>query len=195
MPSRTDTRHRICVVRRTHTWSGTARVSRPVGICVSLCLFALVLHAPQAEAQESNVPKLVSQVPQRVLRARTRSQGCLTGTNHHDPCASVRIKGTLFTIAWDTHTKEITYLFTSDHRFITDSELGVGGGCRLVDEGGKAFDLAQYMNWLVTPRWADTAGSLSGDATWYAALRRDTTSSEYGRVVGFVQSRYLKIGP
>jgi hypothetical protein len=100
----------------------------------------------------------------------------------------------LFAIAWDTHTKEITYLFTSDHRFLTDSELGVGGHTRLVDEDGKAFDLAQYMNWLVTPQWADTVQSLSGDATWYAALRRDATSPEYGTIGGFVQSRYLKKG-
>jgi len=111
-------------------------------------LFALALCAPQAEAQEVKVPKLGAQVPPQVLRARTHSQQCLTDINHNDPCASVRIEGMLFTIAWDTHTKEITYLFTSDHRFLTDSELGVGGGARLVDEGGKTLDLAKYMNWL-----------------------------------------------
>ena len=100
----------------------------------------------------------------------------------------------LFTIAWDTDTKEIAYLFTSDHRFLTDSELGVGGHVRLVYEGGRPFDLAQYMNWLVTPQWADTFRSLSGDATWYAAIRRDATSSEFGTIAGFVQSQYLKKG-
>lgn len=99
----------------------------------------------------------------------------------------------LFTIAWDTQTKAITYLFTDDRRLVTDSELGVGGRCRLVDETGKPDDVVQYMDWLVTPKWADMIGNLSGDATWYAALRRDAPQSEYGKIVGFVQSRYLKI--
>ena len=157
-------------------------------------LFALALCAAQAEAQLTKMPKLGAQVPPQVLRARTHFQQCLTDISHNDPCASVRIDKMLFTIAWDTRTKEITYLFTSDHRFLTDSELGVGGSARLVDEGGKALGLAQYMNWLVTPQWADTVRSLSGDATWYAALRRETTSPEYATVADFVQSRYLKAG-
>lgn len=159
-----------------------------------LLLFALALCAPQAETQETKLPNLGAKVPPKVLRARIHSQQCLTDINHNDPCASVRIERMLFTIGWDIHTKEITYLFTSDHRFLTDSELGVGGHARLFDEGGKPFEFAQYMNWLVTPQWVDTVRSLSGDATWYAALRRDATSSEYGTVVGFVQSRYLKNG-
>jgi len=161
---------------------------------MSLLLFALALRAPQPETQETKLPNLGAQVPPQVLRARIHSQQCLTDINHSDPCASVRIERMLFTIAWDVHTKEITYLFTSDHRFLTDGELGVGGHARLVDEGGKPFDLAQCMNWLVTPQWGDTARRLSGDATWYAALRRDATSSEYGTIAGFVQSRYLKKG-
>jgi len=180
-------------MRRIRIGSGTARERLPVGVCLLLCLCAFVLHTPRSEAQASKVPELGSQVPPRVLRARTRSQQCLTDTKHHDPCASVRIKGMLFTVAWDTHTKEITYLFTSDHRFITDSELDAGGGCRLLDEEGKEFDLSGYMNWLITPRWADTARDLSGDATWYAAIRREADNHEFGTVVGFVQSRYLKL--
>ena len=60
------------------------------------------------------MPKLGARVPPQVLRARTPSQQCLTDINHNDPCASVRIEQMLFTIAWDAHTKEMTYLFTSD---------------------------------------------------------------------------------
>ncbi|MGH9511528.1 MAG: hypothetical protein ACRD2U_05270 [Terriglobales bacterium] len=84
-------------------------------------------------------------------------------------------------------------MFTEDHRLVTDSELGVGGRCRLLDEAGKPDDMSHYLDWLVTTEWADTVGSLSGDATWYAAIRRDAPQSEYGTVVAFVQSRYLKI--
>jgi hypothetical protein len=157
-----------------------------------LSLLALVLSVPQAFAQQGKMPKLGSQVPPMVLRARVHAHQCLTDVNHNDPCAEVRIQGMLFTIAWDARTKKITYLFTSDRRFITDSELGVGGDCRLVDEGGTPLDLARYMSWLVTPMWADTVGSLSGDAVWYGALRRDA-NPKYGTVTGFFQSRHLKI--
>jgi hypothetical protein len=87
----------------------------------------------------------------------------------------------------------ITYIFTDDDRFVTDSELSVGGECRLVDEGGHPYDVLQYVGWLVTPKWADTEGGVSGKTIWYAALRREANAS-YGRVVGFVQSRYLKLG-
>jgi hypothetical protein len=128
-----------------------------------------------------------------VLKASSDDKQCLTDINHRDPCASVRIERMLFTIAWDTQTKAITYLFTEDPRLVTDSELGVGGRCRLVNEAGQPDDVAGYMDWLVTPKWADTIRNLSGDVTWYAALRKDAPQSEYGKIVGFVQSRYLKI--
>ena len=97
----------------------------------------------------------------------------------------------LFTIAWDTQTKTIRYLFTDDRRLVTDSELGVGGKCHLVDEAGKPDDVVPYIHWLVTLKWTDTIGVLSGDARWYAVLSRDALQSEYGKIVGFVQSRYL----
>ena len=170
-----------------------SRLKHPIGVCVSLCIFTLALCAVQAEAQEKHVPKLGSQVPPSVLRARTYTKQCLTDIRHIDPCASVRIDRMLFTIAWDTQTKTITYLFTDDRRLVTDSELGVGGRCRLVDEAGKPDDVVPYIHWLVTPKWTDTIGNLSGDARWDAVLRRDAPQSEYGKIVGFVQSRYLKV--
>jgi len=30
---------------------------------------------------------------------------------------------------WDGDTKTVSYLFTEDHHFVTDSELGIGGPC------------------------------------------------------------------
>jgi hypothetical protein len=41
--------------------------------------------------------------------------------------------------------------------------------------------------------WADSVEDLSGDAVWYAALRKESALLPYGRIVGFVQSRYLKL--
>jgi hypothetical protein len=93
----------------------------------------VVLCAPRAvAAQKSYVPRLGSKVPAYVLRARTKSQQCVTETGRRDPCASVVIAKIRFTIGWDAITGEITYLFTDDPDLIMDSELSVGGSCRLV---------------------------------------------------------------
>ena len=117
-----------------------------------LSIFSIMVLAGQVGAQEPKVPSLGSPVPKQVIAARSRGQRCLTDIDHHDPCASVRIRRVLFTVAWDEQTKVVTYLFIADHRLVTDSELGVGGGCRLVDETGKTLRrgavhrLAHYTN-------------------------------------------------
>jgi hypothetical protein len=167
--------------------------TKPAAPLWLLSMSALLLLAGRVGAQETKIPSLGSSVPKQVITARTRGQHCLTDVNHHDPCASVKIRGVLFTVAWDEQTKVVTYLFTADHRLVTDSELGVGGGCRLVDEAGKPDVVVRYMGWLITPAWTDTVRDFSGDAIWYAALRRDAPQSENGRVVAFVQSRYLRL--
>ena len=99
----------------------------------------------------------------------------------------------LFTIAWETQTTTITYIFTDDPKLLTDSELGVGGSCTLVDEDGKPFPVAEYIKWIITPYWADTVQDLSGGATWFAAIHRNTPQDKRGTVVGFVQSRYVRL--
>lgn len=100
----------------------------------------------------------------------------------------------LFTIAWDAKTNAVTYIFTDDRHLVTDSELGVGGDCRLVGESEEPDQLVHYMDWLIDPKWGDTVMDLSGEAFWYAALRKEREAPEYGQIVGFVQSRYLKLG-
>lgn len=162
----------------------------------ALWLFSILpalLLTGRLEAQGSKVPLLGSQVPEQVISARSPGQRCLTDVNHHDPCASVRIRGVLFTVGWDEETKVVTYLFSADRHLVTDSELGVGGGCRLVDETGKRYLVKRYVGWLITPAWTDTIRDFSGDAIWYAALRRRAPQSETATVVAFMQSRYLKL--
>lgn len=152
-----------------------------------LFFFALVLGGVKASAEETYMPNLGFDVPGYVLKARTRAQKCITDVARHDPCASVKISGKKFIIAWDSDTKAITYIFTEDRRFLTDSELSVGGSCRL----SRSTENVHYKGWLITPAWSDTAKDLSGDALWYAALWKITP--EYSRIVGFVQSRYLRL--
>ncbi len=159
-----------------------------------LSALMMALCASQAVAQKRYVPRLGSEVPSYVLKARTDSQQCLTDTGHRDPCASVTIQKRRFTIAWDAKTNEITYLFTDDPDLIMDSELSVGGSCRLVEQDGRPVQTVHYMGWLITPAWTDKAREVSADAYWFAALRRDATHAEYGTIVGFVQSLYLKVG-
>ena len=154
----------------------------------------LVLCASQAVAQKRYVPKLGSKVPPYILKARAASQECLTDdTGRRDPCASVTIQKKRFTIAWDVKTNEITYLFTDDPALIMDSELSVGGSCRLVEQDGKPIETFHYIEWLITPEWTGMAKDVSGDAYWFAALHRDAAHREYGTIAGFVQSRYLKL--
>ena len=159
-----------------------------------LFAFVMALCVRQVAAQSVNLPKLGAEVAAYIEKSRLNSQQCLTDINRHDPCASLKVGNTLFTIAWDARTKAITYLFTSDTHLITDSELMVGGSCRLLDESGKPYKVTHYRDWLVTSQWMDTVGTLSGDAIWYVALKKESANAKYGRIAGFVQSRYLKIG-
>jgi hypothetical protein len=129
------------------------------------------------------------------LAARIDGQFCLTDAKHHDPCASIRIKNVLFEIAWDENTRAISYLFTSDHHFVTESELGVGGLCNIAPKIGEPVILSAFLDWMITRKWADASPDLSGDAVWYAALQKYSPKPRYARIVGFVQSRYLKAEP
>jgi len=99
----------------------------------------------------------------------------------------------LFKIAWDRETSAVTFLLTEDPHLVTDSELGIGGGCRLLDGADQPYPLTPYLGRLFTPMWADSVEDLSGDGVWYAALRKESTLLPYGKIVGFVQSRYLKL--
>ena len=190
---RVENQHRIVIMNRVHFRFCSPRASTGVGTQWLLLLLAVSLVGGRAAEQVPKVPSLGSRVTKQVLMARAGDQRCLTDVNHRDPCASVKIGGILFTVAWDEQTKAITYLFSDDHRLVTDSELGIGGGCRLVDESGKPYSVIQYNGWLVTPQWSDTMRHLSDDALWYAELRRDIPQSEYGTVVAFVQSRYMRL--
>ena len=98
------------------------------------------------------------------------------------------------TIAWDQQTKEVTYLFTDDQHLVGDSELSVGGSCRIAGDGGRGDSrLTKYRQWLVTEDWKESFSKWSGDATWYAALRVDPLNPGYATIVGFVQSRDLRL--
>jgi hypothetical protein len=154
-------------------------------------VFVAATFGSQAAGQVVSLPMLGSRVSEQVIAARNGDKECLTDIDHLDPCASIKVKDVLFTIAWDADTKTVSYLFTEDHHFVTDSELGIGGSCNVAPKVGEPIALFPYLDWLVTPKWADTRQDLSGDALWYAALRKDVTHPRYARIAGFVQSRYL----
>jgi len=155
-------------------------------------VFAAATFGSQAAAQVLSVPHLGSRVSEQVIAARNGDQQCLTDIDHHDPCASIKINNVLFTIGWDETTKTVSYLFTEDHHFVTDSELGIGGQCNVAPRVGGPVVLFPYLDWLLARRWADTKHELTGDALWYAALQKDAAHPRYARIAGFIQSRYLR---
>ena len=165
-------------------------VHRPCAIL--FYVFVAATSGSQAAGQVASLPVLGSRVSEHVIAAGSGDQQCLTDIDHRDPCTSIKIKNVLFTIAWDADTRTVSYLFTEDHHFVTDSELGIGGSCNVAPKVGDLVALFPYLDWLVTPKWADTRQDLSGDARWYAALRKDATHPRYARITGFVQSRYLR---
>jgi hypothetical protein len=192
---RTGNQRRISVMKTVHLRFRSTTVAPHPLPHWWICFFAVAIIGGDARGQVSKVPPLGSRVTEQVMVARTGAQECLTDVNHHDPCASTKIKNVLFTIAWDADTKAISYLFTEDHKFMTDSELGVGGSCNVAPKVGEPVALFSYLDWLVTPKWSDTRQDLSGAAVWYAALHKDATRPRYARIYGFVQSRYLRAGP
>ena len=112
--------------------------------------------------------------------------------HYRDPCVTVNISAHRVTVAWDQQTRAVTYLFTDDQRLLGDSELSVGGSCRVAgDSGRSASRLIKYGQWLVTEDWRESFREWSGAATWYAALRVDSEKPGYATIVGFVQDRYL----
>jgi hypothetical protein len=139
------------------------------------------------------LPKLGDNVPAYVLTARVHGRQCHTNTEHYDPCASVKIQKKTFTITWDSQSKEVTYIFSNDPYLVDDSELGVGGSCRLLNDHKHTEPTVSYIDWLISPLWSASFADLSGDADWYVLLRRQADFPEYGEIVGFVQSRYVKL--
>lgn len=161
-------------------------------LCVfSLCAFALT--AAPASAQISHLPALGTPVPAALLSNAKHEKQCRTSDHHYDPCIEVDIGKIRYTVAWDTATKAITYLYTDDHDLVTDSGLAVGNSIRVVGDSGQADPTVGYMKWVIDPRWKDTDAKLGNNSVWYAALRHDGFDRNYANIVGFVQSRYIDL--
>jgi hypothetical protein len=160
---------------------------------ISMLLFAALVGLC-ATSSAHDVPALGSKLPGFVLRASNGSRECETGAAHREPCTTVLVKGHPLTIAWDEQTKEITYLFTDDPKLAGDSELGIGGLCRLSGDAGRSDSpVFPFMRWLISPDWTESFLDWSGRAIWYAALRRSEENRAYSIIEGFVQSRYLSL--
>jgi hypothetical protein len=166
----------------------------PLALLSALSLCALLLPALPARAQVRSLPALGKPVPDFVT-AEKHTRECSTGPGHKDPCAEIEIDKVKYTVAWDSQTRAVTWLFTEDHRIITDTQLSVGNSCRLVQDSGARDATVNYLKWLIDPRWKGTAPSFTGNAVWYAAIQKQPFTDTYGSIVGFVQSAYLPIKP
>ncbi|HTW47713.1 MAG TPA: hypothetical protein VMD92_07185 [Acidobacteriaceae bacterium] len=159
---------------------------------VSLC--ALLVPALPARAQARSLPQLGAPVPGFVT-ADKHTKECSTGPGHKDPCAEIEIDKIRYTVAWSAQTKAVTWLFTEDHRIVTDTQLAVGNACRLVQDSGTPDATVSYLKWIIDPRWKGPATNFTGNAVWYAAIHKDPLDHTFGDIVGFVQSAYLPLKP
>lgn len=159
------------------------RVGTPL---VVMTMTVALSFGTQAQNPIKMLPALGAPVPQFVITHRTTDQTCTTNPPRREPCATIRLQGVSFTVAWDERTNLVTYLFSDDQKLVMDSELSVGGVCRLTPN----MPSARYANWLVTRSWTDTMHRLSGEAIWSVLLEKK--DSEHGIVRGFVQSSYVE---
>jgi hypothetical protein len=166
----------------------------PVALLSALSLCTLLVPALLARAQTRSLPRLGAPVPDFVT-AEKHTKECATGPGHRDPCVELEIDKVKYTVAWDAQTKAVTWLFTDDHRLVTDTQLAVGNTCRIVQDSGAPDPVVSYLKWIIDPRWKGPATNLTGPAVWYAAIHRDPFDSTFGSVVGFVQSAYLPLRP
>lgn len=165
----------------------------PLASALSLC--ALVLAAAPAPAQISHLPALGAPVPPALLSNAKHEKQCRTSDHHEDPCTVIDIGKIRYTIAWDTATKTVTYLYTDDHDLVTDSGLAVGNSIRVIGDSGHADPTVSYMKWVIDPRWKDTDAKQGDTSVWFAALHKDGFDRDYDNIVGFVQSRYIDLKP
>src|ERR1051326_6387666 len=136
-------------------------------------LLAVFYSAPQKDAL-ADPPRVGTPVPAIVMAARRASETCLTAASHYDPCAQVSADHVAYVIAWDAKTNKVTYVFTADLAFVTDSELGVGGTAR-----GDRRKLKTYKTWLIATDSADTSdGDGAGDKWYPVVVLLDLPSSD-----------------
>lgn len=161
-------------------------------LVAALVVTALFLVSQPAHAQLSGMPQLGSPVPDSVIAADKHNKECETGPGHKDPCAQIEIDKIRFVVAWDAQSKAVTYIFTNDPHVVTDSQLSVGGTCRVVEVSGAPDPSVSYLKWMIDPKWKGPDSHLTGDGVWYAALHKGL-DPQYGDIVGLVQSRYIDL--
>lgn len=166
----------------------------PLVVLSALSFCALLVSVNPAHAQVHTLPTLGTPVPDFVT-AEKHTKECATGPGHKDPCAELEIDKIKYIVAWDAQTKAVTWLFTDDHRLITDTQLSVGNSCHLVQDTGAHDATMAYLKWIIDPRWKGPATNLTGSAVWYAAIQKQPFDDTYGSIVGFVQSAYLPVKP
>jgi hypothetical protein len=167
------------------------------GILLCLTLTALAgprtSHAPQpppSAATSAKVPALGDEVPAAMLKRASAARPCDVGDHQTDPCTVLSIGRERITVAWDSASHRVTYLYSTT--LVTDEDIRVGDLLGIeADSPITPFPVPGAPRRFVTSDWCDTAASISGTADWCAVMLPVRPKS--GRVVGFVQSLYLSM--
>jgi hypothetical protein len=142
--------------------------------------------------QSSRLPHLGDEVPAALLKQSLAAKPCDTGEGRQEPCATLTLhhEGATdrITIAWDSATKRITYLYSTT--LITDNDIRAGDVLAIQSAVPVTpFPIASIPHRFVSSEWCDTVADLSGQTDWCAVMI--PTRPRSGKVLGFVQSIYI----
>jgi hypothetical protein len=134
------------------------------------------------------VPQLGDEVPELLLKRAASHKPCDVGSGKSDPCTTLVSGRDRITVAWDTSTHHVTFLYSTTLQ--TDDDIRAGD-LLAIDPSSPItpFPTADSPHRFVTVDWCDTDHDVSAEATWCAVMVPVRPRS--GKVLGFVQTLYL----
>lgn len=144
-------------------------------------------YAPDRPTSTATLPQLGDEVPETLLK-HPAAKPCDVGEGRMDPCGMLTAGRDRVTVAWDTATHRVTYLYSSTLQ--TDDDIRAGDVLGIeADSPITPFPAPGTTHRFVTSDWCDTDAHLSRQALWCAAMI--PVRPKAGKVLGFVQSLYL----
>ena len=135
---------------------------------VCLLLISAQQFAKTDGKSNDQIPNVGDQVNPKWI---VNGELCMTHSSQLDPCFKHDFGGIKFTVAFNNHTKKISYIATTDQSFRTSDGLRIGSEVDVTSETVKAF-----------PGWIIFAGP-TADGWWPMIGFADTVKLKDGAVL------------